>query len=1153
MKYSKKEEKIVSSLGYVEDTIRGRLVGWMNEIIKEKNLSFDYVDVQIKISYSDGKTRRFPDITIWEKKGVTPACLIELKRPEGWTPYDSVLINDAQSKVMNASPQVPYFGTWNINELVLWKTFDPEAKSLIDRRKARFEVVSIKKLEEIDKPEVEQKIKKFLEKFLRELEDIYYERKDIPKIPIDEFFIFNLRSVVDSFSFPISEKIKEEFTKNSKFRNELTQWFVEQGWIPPSTDEDFEKTSRQFLYLFIDKILFYNTLKIRYKKLKGIKIPKSVKTGLELKKELQKYFDRAEIVTKDYVTIFVANFIEAIPVPDEIVFTLKYFINGFSKYDFSKLGFRDIGRIFDRLIPEDKRHKLGQYFTRSDVVDLINGFCIRKEGVIADFGCGAGTFLVRGYARLKNLYPEKEHRDLLAQLWGVDISKFAAHLSTISLTIRDLSEIENYPRVFCEDFFDVKPKIKLDLLPKKYAATRLDRMHVKEKFPLVDAVVGNPPYTRQEELEDYIPNYKRKIEEVIKKEWEIKIGKRAGIHVYFFIHGASFLKEKGRFGYITSNSWLDVDYGKYLQEFFLKHFKIIAIIESKIERWFADADVNTAITVLERCYPESIEGELKEEERKRKREERNKNLVKFVQLKVPLSELIPNSNEEERWRAIDDLINFIENKNELYEDERIRVYPKLQKELWKEGYDEEKKQYIGSKWGKYIRAPDIFFKVLEKGKDLFVPLKEVAKVRRGFTTGANEFFYLTEDEIKKWGIEKEFWMHKENGRGVPNYAIKSPRECTSIVVDPKDLKYRVLMIHKDKKELKGTNVLKYIGWGEEKGFHKRPTCASRKRWYEIEVVDYPIVWRSTYNKSFFVFYNLLRLYIDKVLYGIAPHAKNNTIILLVYLNSTLVNMLISIIGTFQLGQGALFTEVYELKKLITIDPSKLNKSQIKKLEKSFNELSKREIGSVFEEIGASSPEEVSLDKVKPDRRELDKIIMEDILGLTEEEELEVYRAVVDLVKSRIEKAKSVKKKKKGKGPDPEILTEGILKELDLKLKKFPDDYLEGDYEILEIPEGNPELGSDLHGFFVKIGDERINCEFQEKARYIYYAVMNDYKEIKIPKDEEVLRNVTEKYKESLKEAEERILGYLNKFIPDKKLREGIESLIWKKLGIKYRS
>ena len=47
------------------------------------------------------------------------------------------------------------------------------------------------------------------------------------------------------------------------------------------------------------------------------------------------------------------------------------------------------------------------------------------------------------------------------------------------------------------------------------------------------------------------------------------------------------------------------------------------------------------------------------------------------------------------------------------------------------------------------------FKILEKGKGKFVPLKQVADVRRGITTGANEFFYLTEDELKRRKIEKE--------------------------------------------------------------------------------------------------------------------------------------------------------------------------------------------------------------------------------------------------------------------------------------------------------------------------------------------------------------------------------------------------------------
>jgi hypothetical protein len=41
----------------------------------------------------------------------------------------------------------------------------------------------------------------------------------------------------------------------------------------------------------------------------------------------------------------------------------------------------------------------------------------------------------------------------------------------------------------------------------------------------------------------------------------------------------------------------------------------------------------------------------------------------------------------------------------------------------------------------------------------------------------------------------------------------------------------------------------------------------------------------------------------------------------------------------------------------------------------------------------------------PDRREFDKIVFE-ALGLTEEEQLEVYRAVLELVKNKLLKAKS---------------------------------------------------------------------------------------------------------------------------------------------------
>jgi hypothetical protein len=154
-------------------------------------------------------------------------------------------------------------------------------------------------------------------------------------------------------------------------------------------------------------------------------------------------------------------------------------------------------------------------------------------------------------------------------------------------------------------------------------------------------------------------------------------------------------------------------------------------------------------------------------------------------------------------------------------------------------------------------------------------------------------------------------------------------------------------------------------------------------------------------------------------------------------------------GRKALGLGSLNLELTDWKKFQTIDVSILHKKEIQKLLKVFQKISKRPIGTVFEELGANSPEEVSLDKVKPDRRELDKIIMGEILGLTEKEQLEVYKAVIHLVKERIERAKSVEKEKqKRKKISEEAYAEKIISEIDVsKLKKFPDDYLPSQIEI----------------------------------------------------------------------------------------------------------
>lgn len=146
--------------------------------------------------------------------------------------------------------------------------------------------------------------------------------------------------------------------------------------------------------------------------------------------------------------------------------------------------------------------------------------------------------------------------------------------------------------------------------------------------------------------------YKEKLLKVIKSDFpSITLPSRSSIYVYFFPHGAKFLQDKKRLGFVCLRTWLDTSYGAELQKFFLENFKIITVIESKEERCFPDAQMLPCITILEVCNS---------------KEERKENLVKFVQLKGSLSEFVPVIADERdmiqeihRWNQIDEFTKLI--------------------------------------------------------------------------------------------------------------------------------------------------------------------------------------------------------------------------------------------------------------------------------------------------------------------------------------------------------------------------------------------------------------------------------------------------------------------------------------------------------------
>lgn len=1116
------------------------VIGWMNEIIKELNLSVGPVSGEKR--GIDGKRA---DILIYKSPQSNKViCILEFKPPY-FDPFNENELKEP-ARLKATRRNAPYFCTSNFKELIWFNTervnkLEPEEKQIVEK----YELSTIEDLDAIEEPRFRGNIKRNLERFLKDLVEILSGKKSEPLLPIDEFLIYRLQQKIKVLQIHYKKIIEEEI-KNPEFTKKLQKWFIEQAWTFAWQNKDYEKAARQAAYLLINKILFYNVLQSKRNDLDPLEIPGSLtKSGL-LQKTLQNYFDY--VLRKiDYETIYSTDFIDQLAFPDskDVVEEIKELIVILNKYNFAQLGFDVIGRIFEKLIPAEERHVLGQYFTNPDIVDIILRLCLRKEDdKVFDPACGAGTFLVRAYQHKKIMNSRLSHKEILDTLWGNDIAKFPAHLTTINLAINDLTVEENYPRVIQKDFFDLLPEIIEFKLPEKWHEVTLKGLGEKGKTIIhprwFNCVVGNPPYTRQEEIVDMTGQevgYKEKlIEKALYKlgprtEWNklAKIPKRAGIHAYFFVHGFKFLHEGGRFGFIVSNSWLDVDYGKGLQEFFLKNYKIVTIIESKVERWFEDADINTCVIILEKCVTS--------------KKDCDENLVRFVQLKKPLRHFIPAAEnmwekQVKRLEEIDKLIKTILSHSEYYENKELRIFTKKQSELWEDGFDKEKNKYIGSKWGKYIRAPEIFFKILEKGKDKLVPLKAIAKVGVGFVSGANNFFYLDKERINKHGINSKYLR----------IVMKSPKESKFLIINPDDLKNKVLLIKKNEKT--DRNLRGYIKWGESQAFHKRPTCASHKpNWFNLYQKPTEILAPYMFWLRHGIFYNSKLVYTDRE--NIRIDSRLNNKALCGVLNSTIFILLREIDGRVSLGEGSLKLEIMDWKVTKIINIQKLSTNMIKKLERALFELAKHPIKEVFNEIGANSPKEASLDKVQSDRRELDKIVMGEILGLAEEDHLEVYRAVIDLARSRIEKAKSFGKRKKTKeGFDINLLTKTILERIG---KNNLANFYKGKilsqqvyYCNLPKPSSEIKIQNTLMGWQLTSGKESIECLNETQACYFKVWLEAGLEKVAVPVEIKYLDTVIDELELTMNLTKKVINEYLSSIF-NRKTRNQILHRVWQEI------
>ena len=105
-----------------------------------------------------------------------------------------------------------------------------------------------------------------------------------------------------------------------------------------------------------------------------------------------------------------------------------------------------------------------------------------------------------------------------------------------------------------------------------------------------DIILANPPYVRQEKIEDYknpdgsVANPKSKLRE----HYETFSGK-ADLYVYFYERSVRMLKSGGVIAFITSNKWYRAGYGAKLRTYLNQETHFRAILD------FGDAEVFEAI------------------------------------------------------------------------------------------------------------------------------------------------------------------------------------------------------------------------------------------------------------------------------------------------------------------------------------------------------------------------------------------------------------------------------------------------------------------------------------------------------------------------------------------------------------------------------
>jgi hypothetical protein len=242
-------------------------------------------------------------------------------------------------------------------------------------------------------------------------------------------------------------------------------------------------------------------------------------------------------------------------------------------------------------------------------------------------------------------------------------------------------------------------------------------------------------------------------------------------------------------------------------------------------------------------------------------------------------------------------------------------------------------------WAAALRAGPAWFELVAGAGHQLVPLAALAEVWRGFTTGANQVFYVGRERAAELGLEAEAL--------VP--LVRSPRAgAPCIDVDPASTTHLALVLPPDPDALARLPATRR--WLDHHAdAAARPTLRARPLWWALPARPARLFLGKAYAARFVQRRAPRPLVADQRLYAIEPRPGIDVDLLAAALNSTLAAFALESLGRASMGEGALEWTVADAAALPVIDVRRLPPPGATAARAALSALAGRPIGTVADE------------------------------------------------------------------------------------------------------------------------------------------------------------------------------------------------------------